>query len=68
MEEVASVPGVIPSVCSVHCTCFESLNCCLVSVGYFPVARLIYPCVFPSVDSGLFPIARQKYFLLICRY
>ena len=68
MEEVASVPGVIPSVCSVHCTCFESLNCCLVSVVYFPVARLIYPCVFPSVDSGLFPTARQKYFLLICRY
>ena len=35
------------------------------SVGYFPVARLINPCVLPSVDSGLFPTVTQNYFLLI---
>ena len=29
------------------------------------LARLINPCGLPSVDSGLFPTVRQKYFLLI---
>ena len=60
-----SVPRVIPTVCSAHCTCFESLTCCLVSLGYFPVARLIYPCALPCLDSGPFSSVTQNYFLLI---
>ena len=34
-------------------------------MGYFPVARLMYTCAPPYVDSGLFSSVLQNYFLLI---